>query len=170
MECERKEDFFVYISDSAYRIRSKEVENHIFRLNFIFRYTCMYQLPILTKLLNYNVFCKYYIVISDTLIGCRLCFSYCLPQYHQSFKRNQEKNLNYKKCTQNNLCEGHHFFDCTLSFLSYVIFVVFLVYSLPFLCPGLTWKKILVTNMVREMMSSLPPSVLLIYYIVCRGI
>ena len=38
-----------YLSASAYHVISKEVENHIFRHNCMFRYTCMHKQPILTR-------------------------------------------------------------------------------------------------------------------------
>ena len=59
---------------SPYHGISKEVKNHIFRQNWIFRHMyhmCMYKQPTLTIQWNYNFFlCKYDIVtvISDTLV------------------------------------------------------------------------------------------------------
>ena len=37
---------------STYRVISKEVESRVFRRNRIFRHTCMYKQPILTKYWN----------------------------------------------------------------------------------------------------------------------
>ena len=41
--------FFTYMVPSSYHVISKEVENHIFRHNWIFRHMCMYKQPTLTK-------------------------------------------------------------------------------------------------------------------------
>ena len=53
----------------------RRYKNRIFKHNFIFRYTWIYKQSILTMQWNYFFVCKYYIVISDTLIGARMCFS-----------------------------------------------------------------------------------------------
>ena len=80
---------------SAYHVISKEVKNHIFRHNWIFRDTRMYKQPILKKQWNYNILCKYYIVISNLLfqihwyaLSCMFSFC-CSLQYYQNFMRNQ---------------------------------------------------------------------------------
>ena len=44
---------------SAYHVISKEVENEIFRYNWFFRHMYVWAIQM----------CKYYIVISDTLLG-----------------------------------------------------------------------------------------------------
>ena len=41
--------FFVYKTASAYHVLSKEVENCVLKDNRIFRHTCMYKQPMLTK-------------------------------------------------------------------------------------------------------------------------
>ena len=70
-----KGNFSACMASSEYHVLSKEVQNRIFKHNFIFRYTWIYKQSILTKQWNYFFVCKYYIVISDTLIGARMCFS-----------------------------------------------------------------------------------------------
>ena len=40
---------FAYMAASAYHVKSKEVENQIFRHNWIFRHTCVYKESKLTK-------------------------------------------------------------------------------------------------------------------------
>ena len=47
-----KTRFFVYIALSAYHVISKEAESPIFRQNWIFRQTCMYKQPALTKVVE----------------------------------------------------------------------------------------------------------------------
>ena len=54
---------------SAYYFISKEVENHIYRHNQIFRQLCMYQQPHWQSSRIRIFLCKYCIVISDTTIG-----------------------------------------------------------------------------------------------------
>ena len=41
---------------SVYYFISEEVENYIFRHNWILKHTCMYKKPALTKYWNYNLF------------------------------------------------------------------------------------------------------------------
>ena len=54
---------------SVCQIISKDVQNHIFRHNLIFRHTCMYKNP-RWKSSGIIIFvCKYYVDVSDTLIG-----------------------------------------------------------------------------------------------------
>ena len=77
--------------------------------------------------------CKYYVVISDTVVGFFLdvfflLIAVILSELHEKPARN--KAWVTEKSTQNNLCEGHHFFDCTPSFLCH-----FLLLSLSTLLP-----------------------------------
>ena len=46
--------FFAYMAASSYHVISKEVENHIFKHNLMFRDTCMYKQPTLTKYFRYT--------------------------------------------------------------------------------------------------------------------
>ena len=64
--------------------------------------------------------CKYYIVISDMLVGFFLDVLFLLlavtvSELYEKPRRN--KDWVTEKSTKKNLCEGYHFFDCTLSFL-----------------------------------------------------
>ena len=58
---------------STYHVISKEEENHIFSHNWIFRDTCIYKQPTLTKKWNYifvQILCSYFqLFTSDTLLG-----------------------------------------------------------------------------------------------------
>ena len=67
--------------------------------------------------------CKYYIVISDTLTDSFLDVFFLLLAVILSElqEKPRRKVCVTKKITQKNLCEGHHFFNCTPSVL-YVIF------------------------------------------------
>ena len=74
--------------------------------------------------------CKYYIVISDTLVGTFLdvlffLLAVILSELHEKSKR---KDWVTEKSTQKYLREGYHFFNCTLSILRF--FAAFFIYSL----------------------------------------
>ena len=107
---------------------SKDVENQIFRLNWIFRGTFMSEQPTLTKYWNHhNIFVQ--IVISDTLVGSFLdalflLLAVILLKSHEKPRRNTEKSA------QKNLCENHHFFYRMFSFLCH-FFVAFFLSTLP---------------------------------------
>ena len=45
----KKINFCVYMAASAYRVKTKEVENRMFRYHCILRNTCMYKQSLLTK-------------------------------------------------------------------------------------------------------------------------
>ena len=62
---------------SVNHVMSKEVGNGTFRHNHIFRHTSMYKQPMLTNSGIIIFLCKYYIALSDTLIGYWMCFSCC---------------------------------------------------------------------------------------------
>ena len=71
----RKFSWISYMACPAYHIISREVENQIFRHNFIFRCSCIYKQPKMTKLWNCNIFvqllCSY---LTSTIIGFSMCF------------------------------------------------------------------------------------------------
>ena len=48
--------FFAYMAALAYHVILKEVEQHIFKNNWIFRHSCIYKQPTLTKKWNFNTF------------------------------------------------------------------------------------------------------------------
>ena len=76
---------------SAYHVISKEVEKRIFRHNRTFRHTFMYQQPTLTSSGIITFLCKYYIVISDTLISSWMSF------FFFSLAVNQEEKIELQK-------------------------------------------------------------------------
>ena len=59
--------------------------------------------------------CIYDTVISDTLVGFFLDAAVRLSQLYEKWRR--KKDWATEESTQKNLCEGHHFFDFTRSFL-----------------------------------------------------
>ena len=104
---EKKKIFFVYKTISTYHVISKEVENRIFKHTCTFRHTYMCKKPRLTKWWNYYIFVfiilvelKYYIIISDRLIGSWMCFSFYSLLYYQSFMRNQNGKIELEKKVQ----------------------------------------------------------------------
>ena len=74
--------------------------------------------------------CKYYIVVTDTLVGSLdvlvLLLPVILSELHEKTRRNDWVT---EKSTLSNLREGYRFCDYTLPFLC--LFVAFFLYSLP---------------------------------------
>ena len=62
----REKKIFSYV---AYHVISKEVKNHILRQNWIFRRTCCINNPHWQSCGIIIFLCKYYIAISDTMVG-----------------------------------------------------------------------------------------------------
>ena len=67
---------------------------------------------------------KYYIVISDALVDfvldvLFLLLAVILSELYGKPRRNKDRVT--EKSTKKNLCEGHHFFDCTPSFLCHFL-------------------------------------------------
>ena len=64
-----RENLALYLAASAYHIISKEVKNHNLRRNWIFRQTCFINNPHWQSGVIIIFLCKYYIAISDALVG-----------------------------------------------------------------------------------------------------
>ena len=115
LENEKKKLFCIYGCLSAI---SKEVENRIFRHNFIFRHTCMYKQPRLTKYWIYNNFEQMfysYLRYIDILLDVFFLFlAVILSEIHENPWGTEWVT---EKSTWKNLCEQHHFFGCTPYFL-----------------------------------------------------
>ena len=98
---------------SAYHVRSKEVENHIFKHKWIFRQLFMYKQPTLTKQWNNNVFVQilysYFRCTGRLFLGCALFVARC--------------NINRASCE---ITFWLH------ALLTKSFFVAFFFYSLPF--------------------------------------
>ena len=72
-----KRRFFLYIAASSYHVISKEIENRVFKHNRIFRHNRIFiNNPYLQISGVITILCKYYILISDTLKGSCVCFSF----------------------------------------------------------------------------------------------
>ena len=110
---------------SAYHVILKEVENQIFRHSWVFRHTHVCVNNPHWQSSGIIIFlCKYYIVISDTLIGFSLDILFFLPavilsELYEKPRRN--KDWVAEKITLENLCERHHFFDCSHSLLCHFL-------------------------------------------------
>ena len=114
----KKRRYFANIAVSAYHVILKEVENNIVRHNWqscriiIFLY-------------------KYYKVTSDTLLDFFLDLLFLLLAviFSELHEKLRKKDRVTEKSTKKNVCEGHHFHDCTPSFLCH--FLSFLSLPLP---------------------------------------
>ena len=83
---------------------------------------------------NIIFLCKYYIVISDTLVGSFLDVLFLLLAVTLSASCETKKEcLSFKEIIQKNLCDGHRFFDCTPYFLCNSLL---LSWSIPFPFPS----------------------------------
>ena len=72
--------------------------------------------------------CKFYIVISNTLVGSFLhvlflFLAVILSELHEKPGRNKDSVT--EKSTLKNLCEGNHFFDCTPSLRNFLLLSVY---------------------------------------------
>ena len=108
----------------AYHVISKKVENQIFRSNWFFRHTCMYEQPMLKKYRIITFLCQYYIIISDTLVGSFLdgvflLLDVILLDLHEKLRKN--KDWVTEISTETNWYEEHHFLDWAPSFLCMVL-------------------------------------------------
>ena len=68
--------FFAYAAASAYHFISTEVENHIFKHDWIFRHLCIYKQPTLTEQWNFIIFMR--ILYSCFIYTGRLFLGYAL--------------------------------------------------------------------------------------------
>ena len=110
---------------STYHVISKEVENHIFRHNCIFRYACINKQPALRRYWNYNICVQilysYSRYTRRLFLGCVL-FAACCNIIRTLWETKKEKRFSYRKITYKNLFEGHHhFFDYPPSFLCHLL-------------------------------------------------
>ena len=106
----------------AYQFISKEVKNYIFKHNSIFRQTCINNPHWQSS--EIEVFlCKYYIVISDTMVGSFLDVLFLLlaVKLAELSWENKKERMSYEKKYKENLCEGHQIFDCTPYFLWHIL-------------------------------------------------
>ena len=103
---------------------SEKHEKHIFRQNWIFRHTCMYKQTTLTEDWNYNTFVQilysYFRYTRSLFLGCAL-FVACCNIIRASWETKREKSLSYRKKYIKGFVGGHHFFDCTISFLCHLL-------------------------------------------------
>ena len=135
-----KRRLFVDMTASAYHVISKEVENRILRPNHIFRHTCMYKQPILTKQWNYNIFVQ--ILYSYLRYIDRLLDVFFLLLAVTLSKFGRRKDWVTEESKWKNLCEEHHFFGCTSSSLCYFLSFFFLSIPTPFLSDELVGRPL----------------------------
>ena len=118
MEHEGKR-FFAYMAASAYHVISTEVENHISKTIEFLDTSAFINNPHWQSSGILIFLCKYYIDISDILVGSfldvlSLLLALILSKRHEKPRR---KDWVTEKSTEKNLCEGYHFFDYRFSFL-----------------------------------------------------
>ena len=109
---------------SVYRVVPKEVKNYILRRNRIFRHTFCINNSHWQSGGIIIFLCKYIIIISDILVGTFLYVLFLLLAVILSGlleKPRRNKDWVTEKSTLKNMCEGHHFFDCTSSFLCHFL-------------------------------------------------
>ena len=128
---EWEEKDFLHMAASAYHVISTEVENHIFKPIEFLDTSAFINNPHWQSSGILIFLCKYYIVISDTLVGSFLdvlflLLAVILPELHEKPRR---KNWITEKSPWKNLLKEYYFFDCTPSILC--LFVAFFVYSFP---------------------------------------
>ena len=84
---------------SAYHLISKEVKNHIFRHNLIFRHICFINNSHWQGSGIVIFLCKYYIVISDKLVGFFSDVPFLLLAliFRASWETKKEQKLSYRK-------------------------------------------------------------------------
>ena len=83
-----KKELFVYMTASASHVRSKDVENLIFRHNRTFRYTCMYKQTCWQSSGIIIILCKYYIRYTDRLLDMFfLVLAVILSELHENPRR-----------------------------------------------------------------------------------
>ena len=100
---------------SVYHVISTEVENHIYKTIEFLDISTFINNPHWQSNRILVFLCKYYIVISDTLVGSFLDVLFLLLAVILSERHEKPRRKDW--VTEKNLCEGYHFFDYTLSFL-----------------------------------------------------
>ena len=122
--------FFVYMTASVYRVISKNIENHIFKHNRIFKLPCIYKQPVLTKKWHYNIFVQIlysYLRYTDRLLD--VFFLLLVVTFLELHEKPRRKDWVIES-RQKNFCERYHFSGCHV-FLNMSFFVGFFIHSLP---------------------------------------
>ena len=116
------------MAPSSSHVILKEVEKHIFKHNLIFRHTCMYKQPTLTKQWNVAIFlqiwCSYFRHTGRLFLGCALRLV-CCNIIRTSWETKKER-LGYRKKYIEEFVWGTSFFLTARPSLFYVIFCCFL--------------------------------------------
>ena len=107
--------FFAYMAASSYHVISKKVENHIFKHNLMFRDTCMYKQPTLTKYFKYT---------GRLFLGCALLLAHC-NIIRASWETKKER-LGHRKKYIKEFVRGTLLFWLYALLYLYIIFCCFL--------------------------------------------
>ena len=86
-----------YFSVSRYHVTSNEVKNHIVRHNWVFKHICCINNPHWQSSGIITFLYKYYIVISDAMVGCFLFFVAGCNIIRASWETKKELRLSYRK-------------------------------------------------------------------------
>ena len=100
---------------SVYHVIPTEVENHIFKTIEFLDISATINNPHWQSSRIFIFLCKYYRVISDTLVGSFLDVLFLLLAVILSERHEKPRRKDW--VTEKNLCEGYYFFDYMLSFL-----------------------------------------------------
>ena len=110
----------------TYHNISKEVENQIFKYNWIFKHLCIYKQPTLTKQWKYNTFVQilyiYFRYTGRLFLGCTLFVTQCniiRASYETKNKRLSFRKIHRKICVRdmNFLAARHPFYVILCCFL-----------------------------------------------------
>ena len=109
---------FLHICCLNVSLYIKDVENHIFKHNWIFRPLCMYKQLTLTKQIKYifvQILYSYFRYTSRLFLGCALFVARC--KIIRASCETKKEILRFRENIEKNLCEGQKLFYCTPSFL-----------------------------------------------------
>ena len=100
------------MAGSVYYFISEEVENYIFRHNWILKHTCMYKQPALAKCWNYNLFVQilysHFRYTNRLFLGCVFFIARC--NIIRASRETKTESLCYKKNYTEEFVWGTSFF------------------------------------------------------------
>ena len=122
------------MTTSVYYFISEEVENYIFRHNWILKHTCMYKKPALTKYSNNNLFVQilysHFRYTNRLFLGCVFFIARC--NIIRASRETKTESLCYKKKLHTRICVRDIIFLTARPPFYMSFFVAFFIYSHPF--------------------------------------
>ena len=126
--------FFAHMAALTYHVISTEVENHIFKHNWIFRHFCIYKQPTLTKQWNFNIFVQilysYFRYTVRLILGYAL-FVACFNTIRTSWETRKERLSYRKKCIEESVWGISLFWLHALLSMPFCCFLRLYALSLP---------------------------------------